>query len=566
MDAGPKAPGRAKPRQSFLLLGVLASSLVFLIWFLSASVERDAGASVPPSSTSAPAPTDVRLPDVRLPDSEPSNVLVQPNATETAKQADSEIAAPPAVAPPTYEPWKEPPPPLRGVTGLVRDAATHVPIRGAWLAWRLPPPSISEKVLSNTGPRDPAFRMLTGPSGRFRVDRLPDDASISSTLFVVAKGYAYGALTVGLARDVVFDLVPMGSLEVEISGAVEDANPGGVLEIQPKNGPPDPIEIRAEGERSVRVPHLPAGPCTVTLDRQLGGASVTVTVTPGQVTQVKLTRPTTLSLTGTLTSQSRGLAARLEFMETTRLSWHTVNTDEFGRFELDVPRGRYVAHWFETKTLSLWRVGAVLEAGAQGVQLAWDPSRLVDVELRLKRQGRDKDASLTLFSLDEHLGTIVELIAQDGDSARVFRAKAVPGPYVLLEGVKIGGVQEVLQWGEFKAPGVHSSVLNIRSTPLTWGGLEGLEDSEIVRGEFRLLPMAAASRPWLNSMITLSTKARTFRASRRGAPLNLLSGAPGRFALIGKSDLGPFRVELDLPSNGVRVDLSAAQSSRPLGD
>jgi hypothetical protein len=111
--------------------------------------------------------------------------------------------------PEAYSPWNEPPPSVRGVTGLVRDAQTKAPIEGAWLAWRLPPPEVVERVLGDLAFRDPRFPMVTGADGTFAVERLPDDMPISATLYAVALGYAHGSLVVGDRREVVFELSPV---------------------------------------------------------------------------------------------------------------------------------------------------------------------------------------------------------------------------------------------------------------------------------------------------------------------------------------------------------------------
>ncbi|MBT7690877.1 MAG: carboxypeptidase regulatory-like domain-containing protein, partial [Gemmatimonadales bacterium] len=251
--------------------------------------------------------------------------------------------------PPIYEPWREAPPPLRGVSGLVRDATTHAPIPGAWIAWRLPPPEVSEQVLAGARPRDPAFTMLSDDAGRFRLDRLPDDAllqskspRVSSKLFAVAKGYAYGALTVGLARDVLFELQPMGSVDVDVSG--EDGDPPrlSVVTLRPKRGAQGSITAVALSDTIVRLRPLPPGPCEVSVDPEDGGLPVTVNVAPGRVTTVRLKRPAFLPLAGTLTMQGQTVEARLRFERTPRHVGRVfqVKTDAFGRFELRVPAGR----------------------------------------------------------------------------------------------------------------------------------------------------------------------------------------------------------------------------------
>ncbi|HBP16481.1 MAG TPA: hypothetical protein DEA08_01645, partial [Planctomycetes bacterium] len=123
----------------------------------------------------------------------------------------------PAGAPAVPRAPERPPPPeagastLRPVRGRVIDAATRQPIAGAWVAWRLPPPRLVEQLLPRAEAGDPG---ISDAEGRFRLERLPDDLALHSSVHAVAPGYAYLVHPAPLAGELELALTPAATLEL----------------------------------------------------------------------------------------------------------------------------------------------------------------------------------------------------------------------------------------------------------------------------------------------------------------------------------------------------------------
>ncbi|MCA8922417.1 MAG: carboxypeptidase regulatory-like domain-containing protein, partial [Planctomycetes bacterium] len=440
-------------------------------------------------------------------------------------------------------------PPLRGVSGLVRDAQTQLPIPGAWITWRLPPPAVVEQVLADPGFSDPRFAMISDAAGRFAVERLPDDLPGSFTLFAVAPGYAYRALTVGLARELVVELTPMGTLEVRVRG--EDPPR---VSLTSREHAAIARELPAWGDdpTAFRIAHLPPGVYGVRLESDPSGSGAEVVVLAGQLTRVELTQPPRERLAGRVAAHGGGplAGASLAFVHAETFARVEVEVDAAGDFACRLPAGRYAA--FVVHGDSERRVGELVEPGRGPLLLEPGPSAS-DSRLRLTCAGGPlRSRSLGIARVDAPLTSLL-FLSPDPSEPGVYVCAAEPGRYALFDGVCF--------WGVVPLPGSPTLDLSPRTLEVELG-LGDLEAGERVRGELALVPLPLLEgRPDLAARLP-ALFAREFVASRDRARLRVPLGAAGAYVLVGQSDLGPFRERVDLTSGEPVVRCELALSGR----
>lgn len=426
---------------------------------------------------------------------------------------------------------------MRPVTGVVRDAETQRPIAGAWIAWRLPPPGLVDRVLGDPEYQRAGVGLLSDARGGFRIPRLPDDLEPSATLFVVAPGYAYRSLDVGLAREVAVDLVRMGTLEVAVAGArtaavtVHSAEHAAIADALPAWGQEPGVYT---------ITHLPPGSYSVALG---GEQEVEAEVVAGRVSRVELVSSLQRA-SGTLLRSGHPVAkSPLSFVHTRTYVRVQASTDAFGRFEATLPRGPHAV--FAELEGSERRVGA-LAAPAAGVVLQCDPAQLGEIQVQLPSHTRSRPEELGLVRTDVPLSSLIAL--EPGDGPGWFTCNAEPGRYALFEGVRFWGIHEL------------SGVTSIRAAE---GGrrlivkldLSGLAPGDYVRCRLALVPLAVTSaRPDLDARLAEGL-AQTFLVGSSEPSLTLSVGAPGAYRLVGDSDLGRIHERVDVRGDRTTVDL-----------
>lgn len=458
----------------------------------------------------------------------------------------------------------DPAPTIRGVRGLVREARTGLPIAHAWLTWQ--PPGIgADEWLDRLGPEDVATGMVTGADGRFDVDRLPDDEQVSSTLYAVASGYAAIGLRPGLREEVVFDLVPMGSLEVRITGLTPldptwdrpgSVSPGRVppaVTIEPvPEDPTRPAAAALVDPRSVvaRAARLAPGRWRVSFR---GAAPQVVEVSAGGTAVVELTLAPAEEITGTVAGCSSGVLLLAE--ADGGGAPHRFALTE-GSFRGRLRAGRYRA------TLELdedgdgsreteRKVPDVVEVRpGESRLLVQAPARGDQVQVALTRAGLPyRSAGLGLVALDEaNQGSLIALFP-DAERPGLHRGEAPAGRYALFE----------------------EGRLLASDLPIPTAGVVVASDRAAVQVRF-LVPSTLRSHESLRGVVALVPQllqgdaARRFRwaetarfgLTRDAAVVTLQIVAPGRYLLTGETDLGPFEAWVDL-APGVEVTV-------PLGE
>lgn len=446
----------------------------------------------------------------------------------------------------------DPPPAIRGVRGLVREAASGRPIAGAWVTWRYPHPQICEEVFASGSLREAgAGEMVTDAEGRFDLQRLPDDEGVASTLFAVARGFGVAALRPGLREEVVFDLERGGTLEVHLRGPErlghEQSRPAttwgtGPVSIEPADEPAGAFNLgefpgQRDGRWIYRAPNLARGDYRV---RVLGRDVGVTTIEPGATRIVEATHPADLVVTGTLAGREDD-DAEVILRALDWLALHSLEVDGAGGLSGTASEGRFAAALYNAAG-SEWPLGEV-EVRAGGPPLRLEaPPRGDPVEVML-RGAREAVRTLGLVALDQG-----DLVALTPDPARpdVNVGRARPGRHALLDGPTLLGLLTLPAGG----------LLVVDATPFTAAVRfelpRALRPNEVVRGRAALVPEVLAGRPRLRAEIVESW-ARTLRLSHDAPRLEVELVVPGRYLLVGETDLGPFEAWVDLAPGAERV-------------
>lgn len=435
--------------------------------------------------------------------------------------------------PEAYAPWNETPPALRGVKGLVRDAQTKQPIAKAWIAWRLPPPALVDRILESAQFRDPRFKMISDAQGRFQVDRLPDDQPTSHALFAVARGYAYAVhREVGLQEEVVFDLQRSGTLIVDLEGPA-DPRPRLRLRTNIAHGQHllDALPTWGGNPTQFTLTHLRPGSYAVHLDTILRARKLTINA--GATTHLKLDRPELRRVTGTL----RGVQqpTTITFRDGSGEQQGSVTTDRLGGFRLNINNMGYTVFVEDGK--SVRRLPGFVELPEHGPLLLDMPPRGEQVRVRFTRGGKPLvSRGLGLVSLSNqvsdgnpHLGTLVHLAPTK--TPGTYAAQAPKGRYGLFDGTSYFGPLQVPC-----DPGPRA--LETTTLTVTWTLPKTLRRGEIVRGELALVPRDLYSDDRAAAVRFAQGAQRLFRASHAHPRLELPLGVRGQYVLLGKTDLG----------------------------
>lgn len=455
----------------------------------------------------------------------------------------------------------DPPPAIRGVRGLVREAATGRPIAGAWVTWRYPHTSACEAVFASGSLLDEgAGEMVTDAKGRFDVQRLPDDLGIASTLFAVAPGFGVAALRPSLREEVVFDLERGGTVEVRLRG------PEGWLPI-PGRTAHSTWRDQDHGEVTVESVREPARGCNAgAADYASGGHE-------GWVYRVRHLAPDDyrVRVVGRDVGIARVAAGATVVLEATLPTWvevagtligHTdadakvVLTRDGGGIEalLDVTeegevRGRaHEGHYAATlrdPAGSERRLGQIeVRAGGPPLRLeAPSPGEQVEVMLRGARE-----AARVLGLVAFEPGSEGELVALAPDPARpdVHVGRARPGAYGLFDGPTLLTAVTL--------PARRLVVVD--ATPFTavvrFELPRALRPDEVVRGRVALVPELLGWVRWLRAEL-VANWSHTLRLSHASPRLEVELVVPGRYLLVGETDLGPFEAWVDLAPGAERV-------------
>lgn len=445
---------------------------------------------------------------------------------------------------------------IRGVRGLVRDAATHAPIPGAWLTWRHPDPWACEQVLGAGARRgDSRTGMVTDSGGRFAVERLADgDVEVASTLFAVATGYAVASMRPGLREEVVIDLEPMGALEVLVrnvpSELLQDEPMLGRVRVARRDDPAREIPLMVqrwhEGARAYRAAHLTRGGYGV---RLLGRDVGVVAIEPGQTARLEVELPAVVDVQGVITGVEGHAWVRLGHpdghwygpspgsSETSDWTGHLSIVD--GRVSGSVHEGRYVAVLIDQRGTER-RLPDVVEV-REGRPLALRaPDVGVPVAVRVRANGVEVDGGIALVPLDlreDPCGPDLLYLEQRGGHAG-------PGRYGVFLGHDFAG-EVVLPAGPV--------VLDVTpfEASVRWGLPAALREDEVLRGRLVVVPEALARDAALRRRYTAAAGER-LRCGRTSPTTSIRLHVPGRYLLTGETDLGPFELWVDL-APGVEV-------------
>lgn len=494
---------------------------------------------------------------------------------------------------------------LPAVTGVVRGRADGAPVRGAQVTWA-----------RREGSRPPATR--TDPEGRFTLERIraEDEWGLSCLLVVSAPGFAPLSCFPGVAPSLELWLERPGSIEVtypvglpvrlraitfdpELQRLIDDAapeprpirersdEPDAAQDDEPE-GPDGPDDEWGE-DVALHWAALPLPPGEYEVIGPT--ASVPVTVRAGETVRVRIEGPGARRLRLTILDPDRrplavggdplfspGIELRLE--SASPFHRDSVCTDERGRIELESLGGPY-------------RVIAELD------EVPWQPElpEAVEADVDLGLVPGEGDHTLVLprlatFELscgcaeDERHGFAPSLVCLEGDhrcgsegrpweaGTRALRNAAHPGRYALLE--SCDGLRELV------LPTVDTCRSSIvQYVDIRWRPGVALGPEQAVRGRAWLYPAVLERRDgdlvdWPSTHDLPLSGGTTFEGDAYGfdfwadgdgrlaadASLRSFSGrradfvGAGRYVLAGWSDLGPFRVEVDLPApGGIDVDL-----------
>lgn len=443
----------------------------------------------------------------------------------------------------------DPPPSLRGVRGLVRDARTKAPIPGAWIAWRVPPPEVCDRVFSDPATLQGAGGLVTDAQGRFDVDRLPDDEQPSSTLTAVARGYAPASVRPGLREEVVLELAPSGSLEVVIDEPLDV-----VLELA-SGAAPARVALRARREADGRPA---AGPLRWRVDwlqpgrwcALLDGREVAATdVVEGQTARLVISAPPWVEVEGTvLGADPRGVVHLTPVDGDPAVPGAGLVLAD-GRFAGSLWPGRYAVSLEKAASWSERRVPGVVEVvpGMPPLVLQVPPaSERLEVLLAQDGQPTSSDGlglvALDLPEDDPFGGDLVHL--EPTGEPGVHAGSAAPGLYALFDGDLLLAPSVVLP-----AAGRLGVDRREATCRLRFALPPELRQDEVLRARVVLIPEVLARRPALRARF--ATQGHVDAVVSHASPSVAVSlGHPGRYLLVGESDLGPLEAWVDLTPGG----------------
>lgn len=459
-----------------------------------------------------------------------------PTTTDAAAVPPSRGAKPahgPASRPAT---GVDPPPRLRGVRGVVRDARTGAPIPEAWVTWRLPGPAVLDDTIeqveffrySDTG-------MVTDALGRFEVQRLPDDQPVAHTLFASARGYGSAALRPGLREEVVFDLEPMATLVVRVSGWDPEAGRGWQcpfhLERAGLRVTPEHEWQETEGERKVwRIPLLAPGRWRVQV---AGRTAAEVSLAPGQVVAVDVAVPPLVVVEGVVVGAEPDDELAVTRLDLLGENPRSTRLDR-GAFALEVPAGTYVFTLLARKEIAASLAVLDVQPGLPRLTLRVPVTHAVDVDLGAPRK------DVALLALDDERGLGLSVLASDAARPGHHFTRAATGRYAVVQ-------EDGPFLGVIDVPA--DRALRLETTPFRVTlrfDAPGLREGEVIRGKLWLLPQVLVERPTLRRLYEQETTQIALRVSRDGPTVGVDLVAAGPYHLVGETDLGPLEVPLDL--------------------
>jgi hypothetical protein len=505
----------------------------------------------------------------------------------------------------TFE--EELPPTLPPVRGVVRRRADRGPIGRARVSWSESPSSDDESSDEGSG-------TFTDATGRFELARTDDDGfEVGSGAFsVTAGGFAPAACFAGVGGEVEVWLDEAAAVEVT---HLEDGSPAPRLEAvggapwlqgfldaqEPDDGWPVWSDFDEDPAEAVSYwDFLPPG------DYEVVGArtSLRLTLRAGETRRVRMDAPPRRPLVLTVLTPDQQPAAELDLRLThERGRSKDVITDAQGRFEGQALEGTYrvtaslsAAPWQPELGDPVDESGGFHFEGADGEGAqAFAPTssrefattevalgtirgpgehtlilpRLVRLELALSAPDElELPSRVDLLCLEPGHECLVTGDVKDG----VARGALHPGRYAVF------AAPDLL--GEVDLPAARTLAISPQELAVRWLPGIDLDPEHAVRGLVWLSPVLLEGRPppaWSNLPSPWDTadpradfraaQAHSFRADAHGR----LAGDPflarrsggrlrffasGRYVLEGRSDLGPFRVEVDLPAPGtLDVDL-----------
>ncbi|MBL4848915.1 MAG: carboxypeptidase regulatory-like domain-containing protein [Planctomycetes bacterium] len=435
------------------------------------------------------------------------------------------------------------------MTGRVVDAATGRPIRGAWVAWRPPPPHLIAQILPTAQQGDPG---ISDAQGRFVLERLPDDLQVADTLYAVAPGYGYAARRAGLS-EVVLALPGSTSLEIVLDPPPEgNEDPPVQIAIDPLSKDPLAHATTAalppwgqERDR-YRLQHLPPGRYRVRVDPQVAGSRVhEVHLVAGASAQLRVSRAPRAELAGTVIGPRGVSATELAWIDLETFTRYEVAADERGFFRIVLPKARYALMLLDGRSER-----SVPGEFSPGRELSLDlPSAGDPVELRIREQGRPVVAGdLGLVRLDRRFGDLVALEARAGDPG-TYAALAPPGRYALFAGVSLLLELTLPQPTGAPAIEIQRGLVELELVLPTQ-----LRPGEIVRGTLALVP-ASLKKKRPDLYLRFAAAGQPFQVSPGSTRVRCPLSQAGLYLLSGKTDLGPLEGALEL-APGQRIKLS----------
>ncbi|MCO5168672.1 MAG: hypothetical protein M9894_20210 [Planctomycetes bacterium] len=536
-----------------LVIVALVSAAALGVWLLG---EGEAGRGGGRAGR-GPAPREAPRVDLE-PGASPAakaDAVERARGTGGVGGADGERPGDPAQAPGAERREVDPPPAIRGVRGLVREAATGRPIAGAWVTWRYPHPRACEAVFASGSLLvEGTGEMVTDAEGRFDVQRLPDDLGVASTLFAVAPGFGVAALRPGLREDVVFDLERGGTLEVRLRGPErlghQQSRPGttwgtGPVSIERADDPAGAVNLgefpgQHDDRWVYRAPNLARGDYRV---RVLGRDVGVSTIEPGATWIVEATHPADVEVTGTLAGREDD-DAEVILRALDGVAIHSLGVDGAGRLSGMASEGHFSAALYNANGSERPLGEVEVRAGGPPLRLEAPPAG-DQVEVML-RGAREAARVLGLAALEQ--GEQGDLVALAPDPARpdVHVGRARPGGHALLDGPTLLTTLTLPARGP----------LVVDATPFV--GVvrfelpRALRPEEVVRGRVALVPEVLARLPRLRAEV-VANWAHTLRLSHASPRLEVELVVPGRYLLVGETDLGPFEAWVDLAPGAERV-------------
>ena len=451
---------------------------------------------------------------------------------------------------------------LAPVFGVVVDAKSGDPVEAASLSWEHRVPHRAERWTVAT---------TTGPDGRFELERPKDHESVQSRFHVWSEGYGCLEVHAGLGREDVRVVLPQPATLILVLEGQRPPDSDEAPTLWEANGAEAPT-----GHTSTAAGNLKAWTFSgLTPGRywvQFANVRLfEVELRAGE----RLERPFNVSghqWRGRLVSadgQPEGNGGRLVLVETKTFTRLAVDLREDGRTEwsLFIGPGRYVA-FFEPSEADQYdrevRLPGEIQGG--GEQVFRSPPLGSLVKVQAPAGELEFEQRLALLGLDPFSHWIPLDPTEEED---LYSAPNVPeGRYALLRYTM--GATTVLSELSVPLATPLAADTATRSFHVRWQVPAGLWVSEAVRGELRVRPeVLARLRPdlfandfwpnrWVHRLGPTGTEPfDTFSAPLQEHPLELLIIGQGRHLLLGRTDLGTFKTELDLDGpHQLLIDLS----------